>query len=345
MTARLAILLFGAWLMLGQAIAAAQSATPTASSERKAQAEKLFDEARQLMTQPERLDEACETFEKSYALMERGDTLMNLAECHRRQGKTATAWREFDKAIRHAEDVAYAEAIEVAKQLRDQLGAALSKLIVEVPAETAALKMLSVRLDAQPLEPSQWGKPVALDPGRHVVTANAADRVPFHTAVELDAEADSQRVVVVFAPLAAAAAPEPRPAPHPPEPAPQSADGGLPTWTWIVGGSGLVALAGSVVYGLHSSQAGDRLDEHCGAERTTCPADYDFDGDRDTETRSFGLFVGLGAAGLAAVAVAAGGMIWDRADRGAEAAAAVPRWTAVPQIAAEGGGLSLRAAF
>src|SRR5262249_46236771 len=60
------------------------------SPEQAAMAEKLFDEARQLML-GHTYDEACAKFAESERLDPAAGTLLNLAVCHEAQGRTATA--------------------------------------------------------------------------------------------------------------------------------------------------------------------------------------------------------------------------------------------------------------
>ena len=107
---RLASLVVTTVLTLCAGAANGQPAPAAPPPEQRAM--ELFDEGRNMMTQTGKLEEACSKLADSYELAKRGDTLLNLAECHRRQGKTATAWREFDHAIRYAQDVEYDEAIE-----------------------------------------------------------------------------------------------------------------------------------------------------------------------------------------------------------------------------------------
>ncbi len=135
-----------------------------------AEAGQLFHEARALMQKPDGLNRACELLAKSYELRQRGDTLLNLAECHRRQGKTATAWREFDEAIKYAETVEFKEAIEAAAKLRDELAAKLSAMMVEVDLSPVPSDLV-VLLDGKPLPSAQWGQPLFVDPCTHSVSA------------------------------------------------------------------------------------------------------------------------------------------------------------------------------
>lgn len=254
------------------------------------------------MENPATLAEACRTLAKSYELSPRGDTLLNLAECHRREGKTATAWREFDEAIRHGAQVGYADAVKVARTYRDDLVSKLSRLTVTVPAETAALEGLGIEVRGKPLARDQWDEPTPIDPGPLEVTAVAKGHVAFRRQIVIGPEADSKTVVVKLerVPLPTALPPKPGPAAPAPEP--------RPVWPWAVGGVGLGLLGASVAFGIDAVAAGKNLDDRCGPERTACPVGYDHEAARSRELASFGLFVGFGAGGLVALGAAALGL-------------------------------------
>lgn len=277
--------------------------TPPAASEGPEEWEQLFDRGREKMSAPATLDEGCRLLEQSYELRKRGDTLLNLAECHRRQGKTATAWREFDEAIKYAQEVEFAEAIKAAEGLRDHLATMLSRLRVDVPAKE--LPDLKVWLDGKELPTAQWGEPLFVDPGPHAVRATAPEHSPFDQKVEVKPLGGEEAVVTVsLTPVAKP--PAPPPAPPPPTPT----EDGVPLWVFAVtGGASILAVGLSVGFGVDTVAAHDDLDAACGGEaRLACPASLDFEGLRGREERSFGLFVGLGAVGLAGAAASAIGL-------------------------------------
>ncbi len=278
------------------------------------EAEKLFAEGRAALTRPRDLAKACDILARSYALRQRGDTLLNLAECHRRQGKTATAWREFDEAIRYAVSVEFREAIDAAVSRRDELAPLLSELYVEV--DQAALPPDAVvLLDGKKLPPLQWNARLFVDPGKHVVTATGGGYEPFEGSVVVEPKVRGAVIrvepkkVPEAPPPPPVAPPPPKATPKPPPPPPEEA----PIWPYVVGGAGVIAMAVAVVFVVDSAAAGSDLDEVCGAEeRDGCPGDYDFESPRGREIRGFGLFVGLGVAGLAATTVGAIGWATTR---------------------------------
>src|SRR5262245_49057221 len=83
----------GLWLVAATTLVGAL-ATSTASAQSagaKAEAEALFEAGRALLASDD-YDKACEKFLASERLDPAVGTLMNLAECSKRAGRTATAW-------------------------------------------------------------------------------------------------------------------------------------------------------------------------------------------------------------------------------------------------------------
>jgi len=278
-----------------------------------AEAAKLLADGRAALARRGQLDRACEILAKSYALRRRGDTLLNLAECHRRQGKTATAWREFDEAIRFAMAVEFPEAIAAAATMRDQLAESLSELIVEIDPKSAPPD-LTVILDGKKLPTPQWNEVLYVDPGVHAVTATAPGYEPFATQGEVPPKGGSTvlRITLVQLPPKPSAAP-PQPAAKPPPKRVAPAPAETPIWPFVVGGAGLAAMGVSAVFLVDSRSAGAELDNDCGGrERQSCPGDYDIASPRGRELRGFGLFVGLGIAGLGATTAGVLGLMLSK---------------------------------
>ena len=291
----------------------AQPTTPKKKAEvvdaaTAAEAEKLFYEGRELMKKRSTLDQACDVLQRSFDLQARGDTLLNLAECHRRQGKTASAWREFDEALEYALSADFKEAIEAAFVLREELAAKLSTVTVNVGEGATKLPKLVVQLDGKRLAKSQWGKPLYQDPGPHTVTAKAPGYEPFSAQFVLGDDSDAQTVTVSMVALPPPP-PPPKPPPLPPPPPPPPPDEGIPIWVWPVGGAGIAVLGGAAIAGVVTRSAGDELDDVCGPQRFRCPPRYDFESVRRRELTSFGFFVGLGLAGVGLVGAATVGIV------------------------------------
>jgi hypothetical protein len=265
------------------------------------------------MSKKATLDQGCDVLKKSYSLRKRGDTLLNLAECHRRQGKTATAWREFDEAIRYAKEAEYGDAVRAAELHRDFLAKKLSELVIEVPAEADRPAGLAVTLDGEPLSEKQWGQVLYVDPGSHPITATAPEHHPFSASAEVRGSGTRAVVVVKLVPVPRPPPPKP-PTPKPPPPATPDATepAPVPVWAIVVGSVGVAMMGVSVGFLVDSLAAGNELDDTCGGERrNACRPGSPYAETYDREVRGFGVFVGLGAGGLIAAGAGATGLaLW-----------------------------------
>lgn len=263
-------------------------------------AEELFDEGRRLMRSRATIDKACSTLEESLRLWDRGDTVLNLALCHRLQGKTATAWIEFDRAVSHGIKVRFPEAILEAKKQRAELATKLSRLTVTVPPKLETLEGLSVEVDGKAWPRQRWNVASPADPGPLRVTAQAKGHKPFEAKVVLGPNKDTKTVVVAL---------EVEPPSPPPPPPPRPVTKPRPVWPWVVGSSGIVLGAAALGAEIMSVLAHNELDTECKPHRRACRLGYDFGPVRTRELAGFGLFLGLGAAAVVAVGAAGVGFV------------------------------------
>src|SRR5258708_4033668 len=107
------------------ALAAAQNA------ENKAAADALFDEGKRLLTAGD-VERACAKLEASLQVLDELGVRLNLADCHERQGRTATAWAEFRAAASQADKRGDSRSA-YARQRTDALTPRLMKLQISVP--------------------------------------------------------------------------------------------------------------------------------------------------------------------------------------------------------------------
>lgn len=265
--------------MSGLAIFAstAESAAQDAAAKKKALS--LFNEGRKLIAIPDKRDAACDKFEESYALVARGDTLINLAECHRLQGKTATAWKEFGRVIDAAQQAKFDLATKVARERRADLEVILSFLTITVPPEVAALPGLTITLNGYPAPKDAWGKRVPVDPGAFELAASAEGRLPFVERFTIGLRADKHDVTIKLEPIPKPPPPpEVKPPPPPPRPArlipppPNPPPPRVPVWAWAFGGGGVVSLGAGAVFGVLSLTTEADLVKKCGGDPSRCPA-------------------------------------------------------------------------
>jgi hypothetical protein len=205
----------------------------TGQTDRLATATSLF-EAAQRMVQEGDAAKACTIFEESYRLQPANGTLINLADCYEREGKTASAWLSFRQVVQRADQGGQDARADVARKRVAQLQPRLSRLRILV-GNNAALDRLTVKRDAVVLKPAALGVPVIVDPGSHRITAKAPGHRDWEQLVQVRGEGKTVDVTLpAMRPLRAA----------PPEPAPDDGLGlqsKIGIAALVIGGAGVVA--------------------------------------------------------------------------------------------------------
>jgi hypothetical protein len=156
--------------------AKAQGTPAAPTSENRAAAEMLFFTARGLM-EADRISDACVKFAESYRLDPAAGTLLNLAVCHEKEGKIASAWGEFRQALSEARRANRADREELAQQHIAALEPELPMLAIEVPKD-AQVPDLVVYRNGVPLQSGAWGTELPVDPGKVVIETKAPGFLP-----------------------------------------------------------------------------------------------------------------------------------------------------------------------
>lgn len=156
--------------------------------------ERLFREGRALMLEG-RFDEACPKLEESQRVEPHTGTLLNVAACHEKQGRVATAWAEFQRALTAARAEGQADRERLADERIQALAPRVPWLAIAI---TDPPPDLEVTLDGARIDSIAWGKDMPVDPGKHVVRAIAAGRAPMEAAIELR-EGERRTVAAVLA--------------------------------------------------------------------------------------------------------------------------------------------------
>jgi hypothetical protein len=177
--------------------------------DRKAAAEGLFDEGLKLFDAA-RYPEACAKFEASQRLDPATGTLLNVARCLERTGKTASAWATYREVQAVARREGDTRRQQVAHERETALEGRLSRLVIVV-LPTAASADLSVRRDGAPVDRAEWGVPVPVDPGPHDVDVSAPGRRGYKHTVTVTPESRATETVAPLEALAPAALPSTRP--------------------------------------------------------------------------------------------------------------------------------------
>jgi hypothetical protein len=213
-----------------------------AQGDEESAAGRLFQEGRALMVEG-RFAEACPKLEESQRLEPTGGTQLNVAVCHERLGKIATAWVEFNDALVTARTEGRPEREKFAQGRLAALEPRLPWLLVRVAPEVDASD-LTIAIDGATIPAIAWGKEMPIDPGEHRVTATAGGQLLLETTVALK---ESAHETVTVSAGAAADASEP-PAPPVPEEKPAKAPARARPRARARTPSAPVHLAGRFVY-------------------------------------------------------------------------------------------------
>lgn len=142
-------------------------------------AQSLFEDGRRLLESGE-VAAACAKLAESHRLDPAGGTLLNLALCHEREGKLATAYVELVSAIAQGERDGRADRVSIAREHLAALEREVPRLVVTVPR---APEGAEITLDGTPLREAAWGSAMAVDPGPHAVRARAPGHRELHVEV------------------------------------------------------------------------------------------------------------------------------------------------------------------
>jgi len=251
----------------------------------KSLATSLFKEGRALVDQG-RFAEGCRKLEESQRLDPGGGTLLNLALCHEKEGRTATAWAEFTEALGIAKHDDRPQRAEFARTHIAQLEPTLSRLVIQVP-HGADAPDLEIKRDGSAIGRAAWGSAMPVDPGEHVVEASAQGKLTWKETVTLGPKGDSKTITVPpleNAPAAAASPGGPPTSPGSLGPAstptvvglggttsadsgttgaPVAQSSGPSPAAWVALGLGVVAAGAGTYFGLHAMSLKNDADRDC----------------------------------------------------------------------------------
>ncbi len=292
-----------AWLLAASPSRAQD--TPGPSAENRALATALFKEGRRLMEAGD-VPAACRKLEESQRLDPGGGTLLNLAACHEKEGRTASAWTEFSAALAQARTDGRADRIAVAQERVVALEGHLRRLTLVVPP-AADRPDLEITIDGVAIRRPAWGMGVPIDPGEHAVEAHAAGFARWRSSVSVEADGQSKELDVPVLQALPPAPPEPvaTPAPAPPPaPAPEPTASPWLRDGLMVGAAavGLAGIASGSYFGLHAISLENGAKGSCPAGRCTDGAVSTSSSATTNADFATGTFI-VGGVGLAAAAV------------------------------------------
>jgi hypothetical protein len=253
--------------------------SPNAAAD-AASAEELFRVGRRLLATGE-IAKACSAFEESQRLDPSSGTLLSLADCHARQGRTASAWAEFLEAERLSLAQKRPDRAREARTQADSLEVRLSRLEIRVGKQPPGTV---VERNGERVAASSLGVSLPVDPGSYEIRVSAAG----HAAWEQTVEIREPGVRVVDVPrLEPVPAAEQDAAPPPPNPAPQGVPvrqrarshpksvqrrstlprSHPPTPFWVFAGTGVVATGVAAVFGGLSIDSYAKAEDACPGHR------------------------------------------------------------------------------
>ncbi|MCC6669340.1 MAG: hypothetical protein IT375_36720 [Polyangiaceae bacterium] len=273
------------------------SADPAPSD--RAAAEALFRDAKQLFAKKQ-YAEACRKLEESQRLDPQGGTLLNLAVCHAREGRTASAWVEFQEAMELAKQAKRGDRVRLAGKELAELEKKLARLTIDVPSE-ARVRGLTIQRGGESVGEGAWGTAVPVDPGVAVaISASASGYRTWRTEVRVSPAEQKTLVVPKLEKL---------PAPPPPPPGDRDpkgekgSDGGDSSRivVYVAGGVGVVALGVGGYFGLRALSKKNAAEEHCDGQKCSQEGlDLNDEADRSATVSNIGFGVGLVAIGVGA---------------------------------------------
>jgi hypothetical protein len=205
-----------------------------------------------------KISEACEKLASSERLDPGVGTLGLLAICHEKQGRLATAWREYTETARRAAAARDSRDAFASEQAR-RLEARLPRLVIHVSRPPAGL---TVKSDDEPFDARDLSDGRLVDPGTHVIVAAAPGYRDFTRTIAL---VGGERTVVEVGELSPEAPPRDLGARTPPP-------GGASTAPWVLGGICAATLVAGGVLGLVVIGEKSTADAHCDRRTRTCDA-------------------------------------------------------------------------
>ncbi|MFO7181809.1 MAG: PEGA domain-containing protein [Pseudomonadota bacterium] len=277
---------------------------PSAHAQAQVQDEQTLARARAHFQRGIELEQAGNWAEALRAFREVGQVRMtpqvrfHIALCEEQLGRLVAALGGYELAL--------ADADSVGPDFRAEVTDRIEKLRARIPHISihrgSGAEAATIRLDGVTLGNTSIGVQVPLDPGPHVVSAEAPGYERFEATVTLD-EGASESISVALRPL--------------PEPPPGYVAGpylepsGPPVAAYVIGGVGVASLVTSGVFFLLRENALEELEAACPGG--TCPSDNSKLRDTNDRMRFFhygsqvALGVGIAAVGTAVVLLVANG--------------------------------------
>lgn len=138
-------------------------------------------------------DRCVEKDTAAIALEDRASTRVHLAGCAERAGKVLDALEQLRVVLDNALAARDAQLAALVQRRVEQLMKRVGSIVVDAPSDSSELE---VTVDEVAVDPEKYGKPIALDPGKHRVHAEGLlDGVP-SVFDDVETVGDGERVTV-----------------------------------------------------------------------------------------------------------------------------------------------------
>ena len=241
-------------------------------------------------------DQACPKLEAASKLYVGSGVLLNLGDCYEHVGRTASAWTEFGEAATAAQQAGRPDDLAEAQRRQAALEPKLSRLAIRV---THDVQGLVLKRDHTELDRGAWGVAVPVDPGKHVIDAEAPGHAPWSTVTDLEELGKTVTVDVPDLPATVADAQAATPAAVPASTQQPGAETAPPSyWTGrrvagaVIAGAGVVAFGVGVVLGPVAKSQYDSAQKESGLQEKN-------DSSSAVSTGNVGTVVGAVGAALA----------------------------------------------
>lgn len=293
------------------------------SSQEKALASRLFDEASKLMSAGQTA-RACDKYAESKRLDPQLGTMLYLGECYAKIGRTASAWASFKEAA----DIAAQRGDARTAKIRERISSVettLSNLTIVV-ADTEPAD-LEVRQDGAIVGKAAWGTSIPVDPGEHSVTATSPGAKPREVKAVVSDGARSVTVnlpaIEYLPPVAPPSNPQPAAAGVARLPPSVTAQDARPWFARhqrllavVAGGVGVAGVGVGTAFGLMAKPTYDKSAADCNGD--VCgPSGHDYRESAFTKAEISTVAFGIGAAGLIG-----GAVLWLTAPKASPSASA-----------------------
>ena len=174
------------------AVLVAAMLSSVAQAQDKPAAEASFREGRRLLAAG-KVKEACARFEMSMKLDPALGTLLNLADCHEREGRMATAWAEFKELQDRASSSGRTKFAKEAQRRAQSVESKLTRLVIKVARPTP--DGLLVERNGGDVT-AVVGIAAPVDPGTHEIIASAPGYRAFKTTVTASGPGETVEVEI-----------------------------------------------------------------------------------------------------------------------------------------------------